>query len=109
VTIGQTGPRRYAMRRRDRGFDVAETLRDVYHVPFMFLSAFSDDATRAKVQSLGALDFLIKPLEVKTDATLCERSWACPTSQCKGADTKPGTSCGRSPVLRPHVDFAGGG
>ncbi len=46
------------------GFDVAETLRDAYHIPFMFLSAFSDEATRAKVQSLGALDYLIKPLDV---------------------------------------------
>jgi two-component system, response regulator PdtaR len=46
------------------GFDVAETLRDAYRIPFMFLSAFSDEATRAKVQSLGALDYLIKPLDV---------------------------------------------
>ncbi len=29
------------------GFDVAEALRDKYRIPFMFLSAFSDDATVA--------------------------------------------------------------
>ncbi|MBP6763344.1 MAG: response regulator [Rubrivivax sp.] len=46
------------------GFDVAETLRDAYRIPFMFLSAFSDPATIAKVQSLGALAYLVKPLEV---------------------------------------------
>ncbi len=46
------------------GFDVAETLRDAYRIPFIFLSAFADDATRAKVRSLGAMDYLIKPLEV---------------------------------------------
>ncbi|MDP1900665.1 MAG: response regulator [Rubrivivax sp.] len=46
------------------GFDVAETLRDAYGIPFMFLSAFSDEATLAKVQQLGALAYLIKPLEV---------------------------------------------
>ena len=46
------------------GFDVAETLRDAYRIPFMFLSAFSDDATLAKVKELGALAYLIKPLEV---------------------------------------------
>jgi response regulator NasT len=46
------------------GFDVAETLRDAYGIPFMFLSAFSDDATLAKVQALGAQDYLIKPLDV---------------------------------------------
>ena len=46
------------------GFDVAETLRDAYGIPFMFLSAFADEATRKQVQALGALDYLIKPLDV---------------------------------------------
>ncbi len=46
------------------GFDVAETLRDAYRIPFMFLSAFADRATRQKVQELGAVDYLIKPLDV---------------------------------------------
>jgi len=46
------------------GFDVAETLRDAYRIPFMFLSAFADSATRRKVDELGAVDYLIKPLEV---------------------------------------------
>jgi response regulator NasT len=46
------------------GFDVAEYLRNVAHTPFMFLSAFSDDATAAKVKALGALAYLVKPLEV---------------------------------------------
>ena len=46
------------------GFDVAEYLRDVCHIPFMFLSAFADAATLAKVEELGALDYLTKPLDV---------------------------------------------
>lgn len=46
------------------GFDVAEYLRDVCHIPFMFLSAFSDEATAAKVASLGAVAYLVKPLDV---------------------------------------------
>ena len=46
------------------GFDVAETLRDAYAIPFMFLSAFADEPTRRKVEALGALDYLIKPLGV---------------------------------------------
>jgi response regulator NasT len=46
------------------GFDVAETLRDAYRIPFMFLSAFADEATLAKVEALGALDYLVKPLDV---------------------------------------------
>ena len=46
------------------GFDVAEYLRDVCRIPFMFLSAFSDQATADKVQSLGAVAYLVKPLDV---------------------------------------------
>jgi response regulator NasT len=46
------------------GFDVAATLRDAYRIPFMFLSAFSDAATVAEVQRLGALAYLVKPLDV---------------------------------------------
>jgi two-component system, response regulator PdtaR len=47
------------------GFDVAEYLRKVGHTPFMFLSAFSDAATTAQVEALGALAYLVKPLEVE--------------------------------------------
>jgi response regulator NasT len=46
------------------GFDVAEYLRDVCHVPFMFLSAFSDPDTVAKVAELGAVAYMVKPLDV---------------------------------------------
>lgn len=46
------------------GFDVAATLRDAYRIPFMFLSAFSDEATVAEVQRLGALAYLVKPLDI---------------------------------------------
>jgi response regulator NasT len=47
----------------DNGDD-AETLRDKYAIPFMFLSAFADERTLATVKSLGALAYLVKPLEV---------------------------------------------
>jgi response regulator NasT len=43
---------------------VAEYLRDVCHIPFMFLSAFSDPDTVAKVAELGAMAYMVKPLEV---------------------------------------------
>jgi response regulator NasT len=34
-------------------------------MPFMFLSAFADEDTVAKVKALGAVDYLVKPLEVR--------------------------------------------
>ena len=58
------------------GFDVAEALRDAYRIPFMFLSAFADEATRAKVQALGALDYLIKPLDVGQIVPAVEAAFA---------------------------------
>ena len=45
------------------GLDVAEYLRDHVGTPFMFLSAFADEATQRQVQALGAVDYLVKPLE----------------------------------------------
>ena len=47
------------------GFDVAQYLREALQTPFVFLSAFSDEQTVAKVQALGALAYLVKPLEVE--------------------------------------------
>ena len=46
------------------GFDVAEYLRDYGHVPFIFLSAFADPDTVAQVAALGALAYMVKPLDV---------------------------------------------
>ncbi len=46
------------------GFDVAAYLREYCHVPFMFLSAFSDDQTVAQVNALGAVAYLVKPLDI---------------------------------------------
>ena len=46
------------------GFDVAAYLREHCHVPFMFLSAFSDAQTVAQVKALGALAYLVKPLDI---------------------------------------------
>lgn len=46
------------------GFDVAAYLRDHLRIPFMFLSAFADDETLQKVKALGALAYLVKPLDI---------------------------------------------
>jgi two-component system, response regulator PdtaR len=46
------------------GFDVAAYLREYGQIPFMFLSAFADDETVAKVKALGAAAYLVKPLDI---------------------------------------------
>ena len=46
------------------GFDIAAYLREYLHVPFMFLSAFADDETAQQVKALGAVAYLVKPLDI---------------------------------------------
>ncbi len=57
------------------GFDVAAYLRD-RKVPFMFLSAFSDDATVAQVKALGAVAYLVKPLDIGQIVPTVEAAFA---------------------------------
>jgi len=47
------------------GFDVAAYLRDYCQMPFMFLPAFSDEQTVAQVKALGAVAYLVKPLDIR--------------------------------------------
>ncbi|WAC72512.1 response regulator [Roseateles sp. SL47] len=58
------------------GFDVAGYLRDYLQMPFMFLSAFADEATVAKVKELGALAYLIKPLDIHQIVPAVEAAFA---------------------------------
>jgi len=46
------------------GFDVAAYLRESLQTPFMFLSAFADEETVAQVKALGAIAYLVKPLDI---------------------------------------------
>ena len=46
------------------GFDVAAYLREHLRTPFMFLSAFADDDTVRQVRALGAVAYLVKPLDI---------------------------------------------
>jgi len=58
------------------GFDVAAYLREYCQIPFMFLSAFADGATLAQVKALGAVNYLIKPLDVQQIVPAVEAAFA---------------------------------
>ncbi len=58
------------------GFDVAAYLREYLQTPFMFLSAFADDETLAQVKALGALAYLIKPLDIRQIVPAVEAAFA---------------------------------
>ncbi len=56
------------------GLDVASYLRDYVGTPFMFLSAFSDEAFIAKAREFGALDYLVKPIDIELIAPAVTRA-----------------------------------
>jgi response regulator NasT len=58
------------------GFDVAHYLRHQCGMPFMFLSAFSDEQTIAQVKALGAVAYLVKPLDIKQIVPAVEAAFA---------------------------------
>jgi two-component system, response regulator PdtaR len=77
------------------GFDVAACLRDTLQIPFMFLSAFSDERTLAQVRALGAVAYLVKPLHIVqivpvVDAALGVVRRAPTDAGCEGSAKVPG-------------------
>ena len=78
------------------GFDVAHYLRHQCGMPFMFLSAFSDEQTVAQVKALGAVAYLVKPLDIKQIVPAVEAAFAhiesqaaAPASQAQAAPPAP--------------------
>ena len=58
------------------GFDVAAYLREHLHTPFMFLSAFTDEDTVRQVKALGAVAYLVKPLDIHRIVPAVEAAFA---------------------------------
>lgn len=92
------------------GFDVAAYLREHLRIPFMFLSAFSDEATLARIRSLGALAHLVKPLDLAqivpaVDAAMARLragDWAAPADEAvKSAPGGTATGAAASGVVPP--------
>jgi response regulator NasT len=71
------------------GFDVAEYLRDYCHIPFMFLSAFADRETINQVAELGAVAYLVKPLDVGQIVPTVEAAFERLRSQRSDAAQRP--------------------
>ena len=67
------------------GFDVAAYLRESLQTPFMFLSAFADEATVAQVKALGAVAYLVKPLDIAQIVPTVEAALASVRARNAGA------------------------
>ena len=47
------------------GLHLAQRLRDLDHIPFMMLSAYSDAATVEQATASGALGYAVKPMDIQ--------------------------------------------
>lgn len=87
------------------GFDVAAYLREYLQVPFMFLSAFADEATVAKVKELGAVAYLVKPLDIHQIVPAVEAAFA---KRSERTPAPPRPAPGEAAVLEQLVPLAVG-
>ncbi len=92
------------------GFDVAAYLREHLRIPFMFLSAFSDEATVNQIKALGALAYLVKPLDVAQIVPAVEAAFAQARERAGAAPAAPAVAAPAAPVnpLEQHVPMAVG-
>ena len=87
------------------GFDVAAYLREYCReTPFMFLSAFSDEQTAAQVRALGAVAYLVKPLDIGQILPVVETALAAGNGP-RGDPAAPATE---APMPAPEVLMAVG-
>ncbi len=84
------------------GFDVAEYLREYCQIPFMFLSAFADEATLNQVKALGALTYLTKPLDIQQIIPEVDAAFATLASRHAPAST-PSDLQQTGPEAPPHA------
>ncbi|WP_234414063.1 response regulator [Ideonella sp. A 288] len=76
------------------GFDVAAYLREVLHIPFMFLSAFADEDTVRQVRALGAVAYLVKPLDIGQIVPTVEAAFANLPKRAEGTLIRPASAPG---------------
>lgn len=84
------------------GFDVAAYLRASLGTPFMFLSAFADDATVAQVKALGAVAYLVKPLDISQIVPTVEAALS--SVRARRAQMPPGPLPGAEPAMPAGAD-----
>lgn len=73
------------------GFDVAAYLREYLQIPFMFLSAFADEDTVSQVKALGAVAYLVKPLDIHQIVPAVEAAFAQTRERTPRAAEEPAT------------------
>ncbi len=90
------------------GFDVAAYLREYCQIPFMFLSAFADEGTIKQVKELGALTYLVKPLDIQQIVPAVEAAFAqrSKVQQAEASGAPPAAAPAASDPLSQSVALA---
>jgi len=88
------------------GFDVAAYLRQYCQMPFMFLSAFSDEQTTAQVRALGAVAYLVKPLDIGQILPVVDAALAQAAAQPAGTKPAARPAAAEPPMPAPEVLMA---
>lgn len=89
------------------GLDVAAYLRDYLGAPFIFLSAFSDEAIVRQAMSFGALEYLVKPAESHRIVDAVQAALARHASRLDAAPAPmPGSAAASPSALPPPLDTA---
>ena len=57
------------------GLDIAEVIHDNYHIPYIFLTSFSDIETMQLAQSHGPYGYLVKPFQEQTLISTITTAW----------------------------------
>src|SRR4029453_5870887 len=94
------------------GFDVAQYLRTQCRMPFMFLSAFSDEETVAQVEALGAVAYLVKPLDIRQIVPAVEAAFAhleAGRSETSAEQAHPQRGSASNELLPAGIAMAAGG
>jgi response regulator NasT len=84
------------------GFDVAAYLREYLHTPFMFLSAFADEDTVQQVRALGAVAYLVKPLDIGQIVPTVEAAFANLSNRAAPAPKPAEAAAAAAPVPVPN-------
>lgn len=58
------------------GIEIAEAIHEHYHIPYIFLTSYADEATLNAAQEHGPYGYLVKPFQDRTLLTTLAVAWS---------------------------------
>ena len=60
----------------DSGIDIARHIHEAHHIPFVFLTSFSDDTTLSAAEQYAPYGYIVKPFQEPTLLTTIRIAWS---------------------------------